>query len=377
LLCGAAWAEDPVARLDRRLAAGQARLEYKDDGWGYLSSLLSQLDINPDTQTLVFSKTSFQQELINPRSPRAIYFNDSVMLGAVRGGEVFELAGVDPARGVVFYSLDTKRSNAPRFEERDVCELCHNRDVFVATVYPGADGTPAFLGGNSLFHRTDHASPFHDRWGGWYVTGKHGSMTHLGNAVAHNPYRPLEVETEGTQNRTSLADKIDVSNYPVPTSDLIALMVLEHQTKAINLMTRLNREKPSGAKLDAAVEELAAYLTFADETALTDPIEGVSSFTRTFPQRGPRDSKGRSLRDFDLKTRMFRYPLSYMVYTELFDGLYPAAKEAVYRRLYEVLSGADTSGKYAKLAAADRAAALEILEETKSGLPEYWASPQR
>lgn len=363
-----------MARLDRRLASGEARLEYKDDGWGYLSSLLAQLDINPDTQALVFSKTSFQQELINPRSPRAIYFNDNVMLGAVRGGEVLELAGVDPAKGVVFYSLDAKPSETPRFEERDICELCHNRDVFVATVYPGADGTPAFLGGNSLFHRTDHASPFHDRWGGWYVTGKHGSMKHLGNAVAHNPYRPLEVETEGTQNRTSLADKIDVTKYPVPTSDLIALMVLEHQTKAINLMTRLNREKPSGEKLAAAIEELAAYLTFADEIALTDPIEGVSSFTQTFPQRGPRDSKGRSLRDFDLKTRLFRYPLSYMVYTELFDGLYPAAKEALYRRLYEVLSGADASGKYAKLAAPDRAAALEILRETKPGLPEYWGA---
>jgi hypothetical protein len=279
--------------------------------------------------------------------------------------------GIDPKEGVVFYTLDFARSGEPRFVERDICQLCHSRDAFVATVYPGADGTPVFLGGSSLFHRTDHRAPFEDRWGGWYVTGTHGSMTHMGNAVGHNPYRPLELETEGTQNRTTLDDKIDVSNYYEPSSDLIALMTMEHQTEATNLMMRLQREKPKGEKLAQKVEEFVAYLVFADEIRLTSPIKGVSSFTQTFPQRGPRDSKGRSLRDFDLQTRLFRYPLSYMIYTAQFDALPEEVRELTYRRLFEILSGADTSERYAKLPAEGKQAALEILMETKAGLPEF------
>ncbi len=201
-------------------------------------------------------------------------------------------------------------------------------------------------------------------------------MKHLGNAVAHDPYRPLELETEGTQNRTKLDDKIDVKRYLEPTSDMIALMTLEHQTGASNRITDLNREQPKGAALDEAVGKLVDYMLFVDEFPLTSPIAGVSTFTKTFPQRGPRDSKGRSLRDFDLKTRMFRYPLSYMIYTPLFDGLFPEAKERVYRRIYDVLTGADASEKYAKLSAADRQAILEIVRETKPGLPDYWQAKQ-
>ncbi len=108
-------------------------------------------------------------------------------------------------------------------------------------------------------------------------------------------------------------------------------------------------------------------MLFADEAKLEDPIEGVSTFTRTFPERGPRDKAGRSLRDFDLKTRMFRYPLSYMIYSEAFDGMPEYDRDRIWRRIYDVLTGKDTAGKFARLSAEDRKAVIEIVRETKPG----------
>ena len=367
-----------VEKLAERMDRGEVNLEYSGP-WGYLPSLLKELDINIDSQVLVFSRTSLQQERIGPKTPRAIFFNDTVQVGSVQNGRVFEIVAADADQGAVFYTLDVTKVDKPKLDkDPNLCLACHSNfnaaHAFVATVYPGVDGSPAFLGGD-LFKVTDHRTPFEERWGGWYVTGTHGKMKHLGNAVARNPYRPIELETKNTQNVTSLAKKFDVTKYLTPTSDLIALMTLEHQTRAVYYMTALSNlfrssndieltqsKRPSDAKLDAAVENLVSYLTFSDEAKLTDPIKGVSTFTQTFPQRGPRDSKGRSLRDFELKTRVFKYPLSYMIYSDIFDTMHPRAKERVLRRLYEVLSGPG-EGKHA---------ALEIVRETKPNLPDYW-----
>jgi len=369
--------QDPVARLERRMAKGEAKLEYNSGGWEYLSSLLKNLDINTDSQILVFSKTSLQQAKIGPKTPRAIYFNDNVMVGGVQDGELHEITALDPVEGVVFYSLDTKKVDHPQFEHQyALCVLCHGAvdrwapGIMVATVYPNADGTPFFMGGGELFHTTDHRSPFEERWGGWYVTGTHGSMKHLGNAWAPDPYHPVDMITEGTQNVTDLSGKFDVSKYLAPTSDLIALMTFEHQTHLTNLIARVNAQqrfltsgelpppqRPKPSDIDTTIQEIVRYMTFEDEVPLTSPVKGVSTFTQTFPQRGPRDSKGRSLRDFDLKTHLFRYKLSYMVYSEFFDGMNPEALQRVYRGLYDKLKGTETA---------------EVLRETKSNLPDYW-----
>lgn len=105
---------------------------------------------------------------------------------------------------------------------------------------------------------------------------------------------------------------------------------------------------------------------------MREPITGVSTFTTTFPERGPRDKKGRSLRDLDLQTRLFRYPLSYMIYDPAFDALPDVAKKQIYRKLFDVLTGKDSSEKYARLSTQDRRAILEILRDTKPDLPSYW-----
>lgn len=381
---------DPITRLNQRLTRGEARLEYRD-GVGYLPSLLEHLDINLDSQTLVFSKTSFQHAIINPKNPRALYFNDEAAVGSVPGGDVYELLALEPGHGMVFYSLSTARVDRPRLQRRAVeCSFCHgmgNRgalSLVAASVYPDPDGVPAYT--STFIGTVDHRTPLSQRWGGWYVTGTHGSQTHLGNAVASDPLRPLDLDSDGSQNLMTLEGRIDTSKYLVPTSDIVALLTLDHQVGAVNRMNalafsydRLRRDgmtEADWAQIHEEVDDLVGYMVFADEAPVTTPVTGTSTFTATFPRRGPRDPDGRSLRDFDLRTRLFRYPLSYTIYSRLFDGLPVPVRDRVYRRMYDVLSGAETGAKYAGLSLADRRAALEILAATKAGLPEYWIAPR-
>jgi hypothetical protein len=202
-------------------------------------------------------------------------------------------------------------------------------------------------------------------------------LRHLGNAYAPNPDRPFDLQTEGTQNLTSLASKLDTMKYLTGTSDIVALMTLEHQARMTNLIIGVGQQfrralnvgalESSRNSLDRAVGQLVDYMLFVDGP-IEDPMKGVSTFTTTFPQRGPRDRMGRSLRDFDLQKRLFKYPLSYMIYNEAFDALPAAARERIYQRLQDVLSGKDQSPKFAHLSAGDRQAILEILRDTKAGL---------
>jgi len=381
---------DRVTKLGQSISDGKVKLDFEQNGMGFLRSLLRELQIPADSQVLVFSKTSFQQDLISPRTPRAVYFNDDVSVGFVQGGPVYEVSAIDPIHGLQFYTLDAHASDKPAFTLRGAeCVKCHGPvnpyvpGMIVASVYPSRDGTPFFAGGGSLFNMTDERTPFDMRWGGWYVTGTHGSQRHLGNAVAISPDDPFELEKEGTQNLTSLDKKFDTSKYPLPTIDLIALMTLEHQTRITNLITSLNArthalrsfdnlDAAGQHKLEAAIEELVVCMLFADEVPLAEPVRGVSTFTETFPRLGPRDEQGRSLRDFDLHTRLFRYPLSYMIYSSAFDAISPWVKDRIYRRLYDVLTGKDGHAKFAQLSSASKSAAFEILKSTKTDLPAYW-----
>ncbi len=394
---------DVIIKLGQKVARGETKLEF-DDNLGYLPSMLKALDINPDSQVLVFSKTSFQAPRISPRMPRALYFNDEMSVGFVRGGDVLELAAVDPRQGVIFYTLDQEKTDKPRFDRRDTCLQCHQSGgtlgvpgLVVRSIYPEPSGMPIFQAGTFI---TDHRSPLSERWGGWYVSGTHGSVHHMGNAVVRDRDKPDQLETEGTQNLTDLSRKFDTGAYLAPTSDIVALLVLEHQTHMTNLIIRVGFEtrmalhyqaginkafhQPEGTlsdstqrRIDSAVDEMVRYMLFVDETPILAPIKGVSSFTKTFPARGPRDSKGRSLRDFDLTKRIFRHPLTYMIYSKQFDGMPAEARDRIYRRLYDVLTGQDKSGKYDKLSAEDRRDIFEILRDTKKGLPPYWTTEAR
>lgn len=389
---------DAVTQLAQRLDSGEVKLDY-DPKTGYLPALLKLLQIPVSSQVLVFSKTSFQSPRISPRIPRALYYNDRSAVGYVRTGDVLELTSVDPQAGVVFYTLDVERTAHPVLVHRTGdCLQCHVSGgtlgipgMMVRSVFPGRDGMPLFQAGSFV---SDHRSPLRQRWGGWYVTGTSGSQDHMGNVVVEDVENPESIVGKGT-NIVDLQWRVNSGAYLSPGSDIVSLMVLEHQTRMTNLIVRVNYEtrmamyeqtamntafhEPAGQmsasikrRIENASEELLKYMLFTDETVLSDEIKGSSTYASDFVARGPRDRKGRSLRDLDMKHRMFRYPCSYLIYSEAFDGLPDEAKGYIYRRLFEVLSGQDRSKQYATLAPADRQNIIAILLDTKKGLPAYW-----
>ena len=368
-----------VSQLNARLRAGEVTLESKGPS-GYLESLLKVLHVPVESQVLVFSKTSFQAPRINPRNPRAIFFNDTVSVGWVRGGPVLEVMAQDAKQGAIFYTLEQAQTGVPQFERNDTCASCHTSDAtqnvpgpFVGSVFPGVDGITMY----GPAYTTDHRSPFELRWGGWYVTGTHKAARHMGNAVATDPSDLAAMVTPATVHVTSLEGRFDMTGYLSPHSDIVALLVLEHQAQMLNLITRVGWEARTGAAdagraLDQAAAQLVDYMLFIDESPLPGPVAGTTSFAAGFNASARRDSHGRSLRDLDLNGRLLKYPCSYLIYSEPFDAMPPAARAAVYARLWEVLSGRERSEPYNVLRDADRQALLEILRETKPDLPEYF-----
>jgi hypothetical protein len=297
-----------------------------------------------------------------------LYYNDDVYVGRVPGGKFLEFISFDPVQGAIFYVMDERQSAQPRFERAAVdCVQCHvapsTRNVpgvMIRSVvtkpsgYPAA-GAPSFV--------TGHESPMSQRWGGWYVTAK-STTPHMGNATtADSPH-------ESAWNVATLDGRLDTSRYLTNSSDIVALMVLAHQTQMHNLITLTNYQ--TRLRFEGPAELLVRYLLFTNETPLESAIAGTSSFTQEFAARGPRDAKGRSLRDFDLTKRLFKYPCSYLIYSDDFDALPSPAKEYVYRRLLEVLSGRDQSLEFASLSTDDRRTILEILAATKPGLADQW-----
>ena len=392
-----------VSQLLEQFAAGQRHLAHEEQ-FGYLRSLLAELDVPASSQTLVYSKTSMQRQRISPRMPRALYFNDDVYVGYCQGGEVLEISAVDPQLGTVFYTVDQEIAVRPTIRRQtDNCLICHGSSMTKETpgqvlrsVFTAADGLPVLSAGT---HRIDQTSPLEKRWGGWYVTGTHGDQKHLGNLIVRGRADPNEIDNSAGLNLTSLAGRFDTSAYLSPHSDIVALLVLEHQADAHNHLTRanhltrqamhyqqtLNRElkEPPGrvwdstkSRIKSAGEPLVEYLLFSGEAPLTARIQGTSAFAEEFARRGPRDSRGRSLRDFDLKSRIFKYPCSYLVYSPSFAGLPAEVRDYVLRRMWDVLSGQDKSEKFAHLTHADRTAILEILLETLPDLPEYWRAKE-
>jgi len=375
--------DDPVARLGRALESGAATLPF-EPGSGYLRALLRALDVQVDTQLAVFSKTSLQANVINPSNPRTIFFNDAVAVAWPRGGFV-EIAAQDAAQGVAFYLLDQREGVPPRLVRQLSCLTCH---VSYATLnVPGLLERSVATGphGESLPFLAnatpDHRTPFEERWAGWFVTGSSGTARHLGNQM---PPATRNVDTQVPAQATSAASFPDaLSGYLSSQSDIVAHLVFDHQIRVVNLLTRAGwavrmAETDRGdvtVAANRAARELVDALLFVDEAPLPSGIAGNTDFATVFTRRGPSDSKGRSLRTLDLRSRLMRYPCSFMVYAEAFDALPAAALDAVYRRMWAVLSGSEKDVRYARLAAADRRAVVEILRETKKGLPEYFKQP--
>lgn len=387
--------QNAIARLQERLDRGELKLQFQPPH-GYLRSLLQALEIDLSSQTLVYSKTSLQSSAIRAATPRAIYFNDHTYVGWTQDTDLIEIGTMDDALGQVFYTLPNRSDAPPRFErEMERCLSCH--DTYSLT----GGGVPRFLlmstytgiNGNQLTHEgsivTSDKTPIRYRWGGWYVTGQHGDQVHLGNIQVRSAYDLENLDSVRRGNLTTLDGLFDTKPYLTGTSDIVALMVLQHQTHIQNLITRVNFEVRAALAKEADgnatgkalklspqteealrghMEELVQAMLLVDAAKITSRITGTSGFDAWFQAQGPRDAKGRSLRELDLTTRLFKYPLSYTVYSPGFDGLPDYARAYIYRRFAEILRGQDRSESFAHLSAADRKALLEILTETK---PEF------
>jgi hypothetical protein len=373
---------DPIARLQAKLDAKKVKLHF-DDQFGWLPALLEELKVPKSSQMLVFSKTSLQRHEITPENPRAIYFNDDVYLGYIPGAPLMELSAVDPKLGGIFYSIEQMPARKPKFTRESDCLRCHasSRSMGVPghVIRSIATDHTGEMDAQSEFSAVDHCTPLAERWAGWYVTGQHGAQAHRGNLIGAKAFAHFAAEPLRKGNLTSLSGFFDETKFPERGSDIVALMVLEHQTKMHNYIARLNYESQHMLRtyghiryLTNQVNAFLRYLLFTEEAPLTEPISGNPQFVQSFTAMGPRDGSGRSLRDFDLQTRMFKYPCSFLIYSAAFDQLPAPMHDLLLQRLWEILSGKDQTPAFAGLSAEQRRAILEILRATKPGLPEYW-----
>jgi hypothetical protein len=377
---------DPVARLNREMSEGRIQLPFEPRS-GFLRSVLRALDVPVESQIAAFSKTSLQSPRITPENPRTLFFNDSVAVAWVNGGFI-ELAATDPQQGINFYTLQLDGATEPQFVHQTRCLSCHESftsldvpGLLAKSVFPSRDGTAMYQFGSYI---PDHRTPFAERWGGWYVTGDSGAIRHMGNAILSGRSALQSSATDETPDVQTIPIQLDTAAYLSPYSDVTALMVFNHQTRMTNLLIRVGwefrvaRYERAGefevtARLREMVNELVDYLLFVDEALLPARVKGTSGFAEKFSASGPRDRSGRSLRQLDLERRLLQYPCSYMIYAEAFDGLPAEAKEAIYARMWQVLSGEDTAPRYSsRLSRADREALIEILIDTKKDLPKFF-----
>jgi hypothetical protein len=379
-----------VVELNKKLQEGSAQLTF-DGRSGYLRSALNALAIPVDSQALVFSQTSFQRRKITDTNPRALFFNDRVALGWVRDGDLIEVAAQDANEGMVFYTLEQRPLEKPEFRRVFTCLACHLAGDTLGV--PGMlmfSTTPLSDEGPMKSVTMDHRSPFDRRWGGWYVTGSSGSIQHRGNestTIGGQSDRPL----------SSVAGLFDADGFQAMSSDIVALLVLSHQTHMTNLLTRVGwearvadptlhppfvaapgEESRIAQMMSGIASEVVDYLLFVDEAPIADRIRGSSGFAERFGSAGPRDAKGRSLHELDLQRRLMKYPCSYLIYSAAFDALPRAAKDPIYRRMWQILSGEESGERYrSSLSLADRRAIVEILRDTKKDLPAYFQPVSR
>ena len=370
-------ATGPVAQLIKRIEAGEVKMKH-DPVHGWLPALLKELGVSQKSQMLLFSKTSLQRNYISPQNPRSLYFNDDVYIGWIPGAPVMELSEVDPVLGTVFYDLDQLTREKPHFSRNSQCLNCHAsaRSMGVPGHVLRSIGTDEAgePDQTTAASEVNHRTPLAERWAGWYVTGTTGEQTHRGNCVGADL-----AKADKQSQRTKLDELVNLDGYLRKDSDVVAMLVHDHQTHMHNFITRLNFETRIMMHryghiryLRHQVNAFLRYVTFAEETELAGPIEGTSGFAEEFAKQGPFDSEGRSLRELDLKSQLFRYPCSYLIYSSSFDALPDVMREHVLERLHAILTGKDDSEVYERISPRAKEAALEILRETKKNLPDYW-----
>jgi len=373
---------DPVAAVQKKIASGETKLNW-DDTFGWLPALLDAFGVKKSSQILVMSKTSLQRRFITPENPRSLFFNDDVYIGYVPGAPVMEISSVDPKLGGTFYFIEQEKVRKPKFVRSADCLSCHGGQRSLGVPGHFVRSVPTDPTGELItleeVRDISHCTPLKDRWAGFYVTGNHGKQPHRGNLIGEKDLDQFKKDPLFKANIFDLSPYFDTTKYHGKGSDILALMVLEHQTHMHNYVARLNIEAQQMLAayghvryIRSQVDAFLRYLLFTEEFPLTDPIEGNPEFARDFTARAIRDSKGRSLRDLDCKTRLLKYPCSFVIYSPSFDAIAAPIKEVMLQKLHDILTGKNQDAQFARLTSGDRKAILEILIETKPTLPDYW-----
>ena len=390
-------ANNAVEKLNDALRKKQITLEYNDQR-GYLDALLKELKIPLNSQSLIFSKTSFHRKQIYPSNPRALYFNDEVYVGWVPGTDLLEIAVADPELGGVFYTLEQKKSDAVQLNRDDSCLSCHASSrtlnepgFFIRSVFPDENGEPiSRLGSDTI----DHSSDIGDRWGGWYVTGNKTEI-HRGNTIyaagskrIGKPHKALTTQ--------ALKKFFNPDKYLAQSSDIEALMVLEHQVQMHNIFTQRNFQaikmiaaeesinralgetgrRPLTQKiLKNASEEILEYMLFSDEVHIR-AIEGSANFKEDFAKGKPAASNGDSLYTLKFDERMSDLPCSWLIYSGAFQHLQADLKKMVMDRLHEILTDPELPNNFIHLRSS-RARIHQVLVETLDGYPRLISSSSK
>lgn len=376
--------KDSIAKLAEDLSTGAKRVE-GSSGLERLRFVLQELGVPEQSQALVFSKTSHQNHIIHPKNPRALFFSEEAYVGYVPGGAI-EVIVQDPVLGPVFYVIEAGKKPGALQIDRDtnLCMSCHGTTrtegvpgMLVRSVFPNADGHPLLAKGTA--HVT-HETPIPERWGGYYVTGR-SSLPHLGN---HTYEEESERDEPQVSDLVDLHEKIDITKYPRPTSDIVSLMVLEHQCQMHNLLNAASMQYrrshfltkaidpegdpdqgSAGRVADGMADRIVACLFFKDEASLGDGVEGNEEFQKSFTGRFPRTKAGDSLADFQLYDRIFKNRCSYMVYSKTFRDLPLRVKSAVIAKMKRALAGENLD--YEWLKESERKRITAILAETLPG----------
>ena len=374
--------QDIVSRLQGRIIAKEATLSFSTDR-GYLDSVLQELNISSTSQILVFSKTSLQQPLISPETPRALYFNDEVYVGWVQGSGILEVASMDPDLGPVFFTLEQKETETPVFNrEYELCLRCHD------SLSLSGGGTPRFIMssnytgilGQLVSHEgsvmTTSRTPIRSRWGGWFVSGLHGEQKHLGNVIIESAADLSDERLATSGNLFSIAEVSNLAPYISPFSDIVALMVIEHQIEVQNEIARVNFQSRTlladdeindielNDELLSISEGLIDSLFMTGQPEFLARINGTSGFSENFMSRGKKDSQGRSLRELDLSKSLFKYPFSYLIYSDAYASLPKKVREIIGQRIKEVLSPEYSGDFYPHISPSSKIIIAEILDDT-------------
>ena len=381
--------KDPMSLLLENVNDGRVKLVESND-YHLLENLLNELDIDKESQVLVFSKTSLQRAAVSSKNPRAIYFNDEIYLGWMPKGRI-EIASADPERGFVFYFQRPINDRKSQLFVRDkVCLECHAGSA--TNFLPGPLGRSVFPNNNGrslksvdTYELIGHHVPLSERWGGWYVTGEHQSLKHMGNAVAYRTNNN-ELKLKKFTEDLGLKRILKESNYPHPGSDVAALLIFDHQVgihyelveAAYRARQSLFNNKKSSVQnnesinksISSIADDLVPHILMRDEIKLGEKIlnpNEESDFIRVFSERGIKDSKGRSLRDLKLKDTIFKYSCSYMIYSKSFVSLPDALKSAVFKRIKDILNNRIKTKEYDYISSETKMELLEILNETVPG----------